>query len=66
MGEAPLQALQVAARRRGMIVAVPEDLAAYLGSCTTAEALALIERAGDKAAERERDERGALVGDSAD
>ena len=49
-----MQALQTAARRRGTIVAVPERLAEFLGTCTTGEAVALIERVADRAAEREK------------
>jgi hypothetical protein len=54
LGLPPLQALQTAARRRGTIVAVPERLAEFLGTCTTGEAVALIERVADRAAEREK------------
>lgn len=52
-GEDPCIALQRAARRIGRVVVLPEALAAYLQSCTTAEAVALVERAGERAAERE-------------
>lgn len=54
LGERPLQALQIAARRRGAIVALPEPLAAFLAECTAGEAVALLERAADRAAERDR------------
>lgn len=54
LGEPPLQALQVAARRRGTIIALPEPLAAFLADCTAGEAVALLERAADRAAERDK------------
>jgi len=53
-GRDPLQALQLAARKRGRVVAVPLALAEFLMNCTTGEAVSLISRAADRAADRER------------